>query len=222
MATKTSKNGANRVKQTLEQQIFAIPKANFASAAFQIYGTAPYVQSAFSAGKMEGILKNQQSSKAKTRKASAPRDVQKEFEEASHRLPDGKYGIPASAFRSACISACRVAGFQMTKAKLSLFVEPDGFDVHDGQPLIELLAGEPEMSQMRVRIQTTTTIAVRPMWREWSAVVNLRWDGDQFTTQDVLNLLDRAGQQVGIGEGRPDSRSSNGMGWGTFTCEPKE
>ena len=30
------------------------------------------------------------------------------------------------------------------------------------------------------------------------------------------NLIARAGMQVGICEGRPDSSNSTGMGWGTF------
>jgi hypothetical protein len=42
------------------------------------------------------------------------------------------------------------------------------------------------------------------------------YDADQFTLEDVSNLLARAGMQVGIGEGRPDSKMSAGMGWGTF------
>ena len=33
---------------------------------------------------------------------------------------------------------------------------------------------------------------------------------------EVRNLLVRAGVQVGIGEGRPYSKKSYGMGWGTF------
>jgi hypothetical protein len=62
-------------------------------------------------------------------------------------------------------------------------------------------------------------IRVRPMWRKWALNVVLRFDADQFTTSDVVNLLSRAGEQVGIGEGRPFSKSSNGLGFGTFTVE---
>ena len=36
---------------------------------------------------------------------------------------------------------------------------------------------------------------------------------------DVTNLMQRVGMQVGIGEGRPDSRDSAGLGWGTFRLE---
>jgi hypothetical protein len=34
-----------------------------------------------------------------------------------------------------------------------------------------------------------------------------------------MNLMLRAGQQVGIGEGRPDSPNSNGLGWGRFALD---
>jgi hypothetical protein len=44
----------------------------------------------------------------------------------------------------------------------------------------------------------------------------VRFDADQFTLRDIANLLLRAGMQVGVGEGRPDSKKSCGMGWGTF------
>jgi hypothetical protein len=56
----------------------------------------------------------------------------------------------------------------------------------------------------------------RPMWEQWGAIVNVQWDEDQFSATDVLNLMLRAGLQVGIGEGRPYSPNSNGMGWGRF------
>jgi len=46
--------------------------------------------------------------------------------------------------------------------------------------------------------------------------VVVNFDADQFTVQDVTNLMQRVGMQVGIGEGRPDSRDSAGLGWGTF------
>jgi hypothetical protein len=34
-----------------------------------------------------------------------------------------------------------------------------------------------------------------------------------------VNLFNRVGQQVGVGEGRPDSRNSAGMGMGLFNVE---
>jgi hypothetical protein len=54
------------------------------------------------------------------------------------------------------------------------------------------------------------------MWREWGLTLKVKFDADQFSATDVTNLLLRAGLQVGVGEGRPDSRESAGLGWGTF------
>ena len=50
----------------------------------------------------------------------------------------------------------------------------------------------------------------------WEAKVTIRWDSEQFSGADIANLLRRVGEQVGLLEGRPDSRQSAGMGWGLF------
>jgi hypothetical protein len=47
-------------------------------------------------------------------------------------------------------------------------------------------------------------------------MLNMRWDADQFSADDIINLLMRVGLQVGIGEGRYDSKKSAGLGWGGF------
>jgi hypothetical protein len=115
------------------------------------------------------------------------------------------------------ISACRTVGFKMTLAKLSVFVEADGFDKQDGTPLVKITKGEPKYCEHMVRIQQTVDVRARAMWNEgWEAELRIRFDADQFTLEDITNLLSRVGMQVGIGEGRPDSKSSSGMGWGTF------
>jgi len=202
---------------TAKNESLVIPAPNFQRAAFTVYGTAPYVQHKFGKKAREQMLQAQMKTNATSRKSKEPRDPEKDYEEAQHKTRDGKHGIPAPAFRSAMISACRVAGFQMTKAKLSVFVEADALDIDDGTPLV-LINGTPEMHESAVRLESgVASIAFRPMWREWQATVTLRWDGDQFSKQDVANLLERAGQQVGVGEGRPDSKKSHGMGWGTFS-----
>ena len=116
------------------------------------------------------------------------------------------------------IDACRTAGLVMTRAKMSVFVLADGFDADDGTPLVRLIAGDPERTEMLVRNDDgSADIRIRPMWREWAADVTLEFDADMITPDSVVNLLDRAGRQVGIGEGRPFSKNSVGQGWGTFS-----
>jgi len=57
---------------------------------------------------------------------------------------------------------------------------------------------------------------VRACWDEWRVVLRVRFDLEQFSVQDVFNLLVRTGAQVGIGEGRADSPNSAGTGNGFF------
>lgn len=186
----------------------------------RIKGDAPYLQHAFSQKAMNEMEQKQRAgSTARGKKQRSPRDLEADYEAAKHKSTEGWVGIPASAIRSALISACRLVGFPMTKAKLSIFCLADGHDALDGQGLVRI-TGKPEQTVMPVRLESgVASLASRPMWREWSALVRLRFDADQFTAEDVLNLLMRAGGQVGIGEGRPDSKSSTGLGYGTFTVE---
>jgi hypothetical protein len=199
-----------------EQVTIKPPKIE--TAVFEITGTAPYVQARFSAKAMQAMMsKMAAGSTANGKKKREARDFDADYKQAMHISTEGWSGIPAGAFRQALISACRLVGFKMTLAKLSVFVDADGFDSVDGVPLVRI-EGTPERIDMAVRNQTgVADIRVRPMWRAWSAKVRVKYDADQFTLADVGNLLSRVGLQVGIGEGRPDSRESAGLGWGTFT-----
>ena len=182
-----------------------------------IRGTGPFVQARFSekarntmAGKMVA------GSTAKKGGPRAARDFDEDFKQSMHRGPNGENGMPASAFRAAAISACRIVGFKMTQAKLGFFVEADFHDPRDGTPLVAI-NGTPESLTLPVRNATgVADLRVRAIWHTWDARLRVRYDGDMFTDSDAINLLIRVGMQVGIGEGRPDSKKSAGMGWGTF------
>jgi hypothetical protein len=195
-----------------------ISAPNFGTLILQVNGTSPLVQNRFPA-KVQVMLeeKMKAGSTASSKKTRKARDFDSDFEEAQHKSDEGWVGVPASAFRNACIDACRMVGFKMTHAKMSIFFEADGYDAQDGTPLVKIIADEPEKVTHPVRNATgVVDLRARPMWRKWSINLRVKFDQDQFTQNDVLNLLLRAGQQVGIGEGRPYSKSSNGMGWGTF------
>lgn len=204
----------------------SIKPPNFQTAVFRIVGTSPYVQNKFSNKAREQMKGKQEagSTGGSKRGPKVAKDFNAAYEEATHRTAEGWAGIPAPAFRNAMISACRTVGFKMTIAKLSVFVEADGFDADDGTPLVKIIKGEPRYHEALVRLQTgVADIRARPMWEPgWEAEIRVTFDGDQFTLADVSNLLMRVGMQVGVGEGRPDSKNSAGMGWGTFKIKDGE
>lgn len=201
-------------------QTLIISPPNFQSAKLKIVGTAPYVMNKMSSANRQAMMAKQMSGeRSKKGQKREPKDFDKVFKGAMHTSTEGWLGIPASSMRAAMISACRLVGFQMTRAKLCVFVEQDGFDEDDGQPLVKII-GKPVRKDMAVKLADgSTDIISRPFFFPWSAEVTIRWDGDQFSAGDVVNLLSRVGQQVGIGAGRPDSKSSTGMGWGLFNVQ---
>jgi hypothetical protein len=198
-------------------EIVRITAPKLRTALINIVGIAPYVQHAFSAKQREHMEATQRAGQqGRSKRTRAPKDFELIYENAKHVSEEGWCGIPAPAFRNACIDACRLCGFKMTHAKCSIFIEADGFDRNDSTPLVSII-GEPHIHRAPVRNETgVADIRWRPMWREWSAVVRLTFDEDQFSANDVFNLMMRAGLQVGIGEGRPFSPNSNGIGWGRF------
>lgn len=200
-------------------EIAVVKPANIQCIVVRIRGTAPYVQNKFSHKARQKMMADMATpaNKRKSKFARPPRDYNEDFYQAQYISTTGWLGIPAPAFRAAMIDACRTVNMVMTRAKMSIFVLPDGFDITDGTPLVKLIAAPPERHEGLVRNDNGgADIRIRPMWREWECDVTIEFDADMITSDSVVNLLDRAGRQVGVGEGRPYSKDSVGQGWGTF------
>ena len=206
---------------TTKVETCVISPPNFGVVKFIIEGTAPLVVERFSK-KMDLMAKMAEGSSAKNKKERTARDYDKEAEEARYRSPDGWEGMNAAAFRCAMISACRLVGFKMTLAKLSAFVDGDGIDKNDGIPLVRVYGDSHTYTAHTRNATGVVDIRSRPMYRNWAASLCVRYDMDQFKMADVLNLISRVGMQVGIGAGRPDSKSSAGCGFGLFRVVPTE
>jgi len=215
---------------TPKTQTVVIKPPNFGIAEFYVRGErdTPMVVHRFSQKVAEQMkLKMQTGKPSSSRKNREAKDFHELFNQARYRSPEGWDGFKATAVRNSLISACRLVNFKMTLAKLSLFALEDGRDVEEPQvPLIRLY-GNPipdtiEATEQHdfARVETGQPyITVRAAYFNWSAKVRVRFDADQFTLQDVTNLMMRVGMQVGWGEGRPDSKNSAGLGWGLFSIE---
>ena len=205
----------------MKEETCVISAPKFGITEFLIEGSAPLVVERFSK-KAELMAKMAEGKSAGSKKNRDARDYEKEAEEARYRAAEGWEGMNAAAFRAAMISACRLVGFKMTLAKLSTFIEADGFDKNDGVPLVRIY-GESHTYTAHTRNATgVVDVRSRPMYRNWAAKLRVRYDTDQFKMVDVLNLVARCGMQVGIGAGRPDSKASAGCGFGLFGVVPTD
>ncbi len=205
----------------IKEETCVISPPKFGVTDFYIEGIAPLVVERFSK-KAELMAKMAEGQAARNKKNREARDFEKDAEEARYRSAENWEGMNAAAFRAAMISACRLVGFKMTLAKLSAFIEADGFDKNDGVPLVRIY-GESHTYTAHTRNATgVVDVRARPMYRNWAARLRVRYDTQQFKMVDVLNLVSRCGLQVGIGAGRPDSKASAGCGFGLFQVVPTE
>lgn len=209
------------LEKTPTPETLVITPPKFQHAKVRIIGTAPLVMNKMSSANRKAMMDKMEAGSRSNKGAKRePANFDLVYKSAMHVAPEGWYGIPASALRTGMIDACRLVGFKMTIAKLSVFVEADGYDADDGTPLVKLTVGKPERKDHAVKLADgSTTILARPFFMKWEAQPLLGWDADQFSAADVINLLARVGGQVGVGAGRPGSKNSPGMGWGTFRVE---
>lgn len=201
--------------------VSTIKPPNFGRATFKITGTAPLVIHRFSSKTKQEMKQKMETGKSATSKKNRDaKSTDQLFEEARYRSKDGWDGFHAASIRNAMISACRLVSFKMTLAKMSIFVQADGVDAVEPQIPLVRIYGEPVKQEDMARVETGQPyVTVRAAYHDWSAHITIDWDADQFSIDDVSNLLMRVGKQVGIGEGRPDSKNSAGMGWGTFDIQ---
>ncbi len=220
MAT-TTKNriAGNGEAEKPQEQKLTISPPNMVVLELKIRGDTPLVLNRFGRKAMEMMhAAHEAGSQGKKGKKREAKDFKACYEDARHVSNEGWDGFHAGGLRTACVDACRLVGFKMTHAKLGIFVLADGYDRVDGTPLVKITKGEPHYFEGPVKNDNgVADLRARPMWDPgWEAIIRMRYDADMFSSTDVANLIARVGEQVGIGEGRPNSKDSTGCGWGQF------
>lgn len=199
---------------TSTNKVVTIKAPNFNTAVFEVKGIAPLVIHRFSEKTKQEMKQKMETGKAaSSKKDRTAKLTDDSYNEARYQSKEGWDGFHAGAIRNAMISACRLVNFKMTLAKLSIFVLQDGWDEKEPQVPLVRIYGEPIKQEDIAGVETGQPyVCVRAAYHDWSSKIRIRWDADQFTIDDIYNLLTRVGTQVGICEGRPDSKKSAGMG----------
>jgi len=175
--------------------------------AFTIVGTSPLIQHAWS----EKALRQLRMTAAERKKQpKTGRTPEEEAHAAMYRTDDGEPGFPMLAFKSALISAAhKDLGIEKTVVRKALFLPSNAYQSEMIAPL-ESESG-PEMREDIVRVGAgQTDLRYRPMFIDWSVRVILEIDEEILSEQDVVNLVNRAGFSVGVGEWRPEKGGEYG------------
>jgi len=119
-----------------------------------------------------------------------------------------KFGFPANAVKNAMVSACRtVDGLPMTMARTVFFVmgtHGDLIQVH----------GKPQKREDIVRLSGPSRdpmVRFRAEFPEWEMTFRVEYEKSLIEKRDILNLLQKAGFHVGLGDWRPE-KSGNTFG----------
>lgn len=142
--------------------------------------------------------------------AKEARDPSAEVEAALYRLPNGKYGMPASGLKNAAVSACRfLDGVPMSRAKGAFFV------LEDADGLVEIKTKKHSIDERMVAVgpfgRKVKMARFRPRFDEWSCTFKVLFSPDLISAEQLLNLYERAGFSVGLCEFRPEKSGSMGM-----------
>jgi hypothetical protein len=218
--TKTKPHDDAALKDVRPGEHVVIPPARMRLREFVLIGETALVSNNFGKEMQDKMAaKQKQGSQAKKGAKRDPKDFEKDYRASMHISEDGWIGFPASCLRQAMVDACRTVGYKMTVAKMGVFVIAEGFDRDSGQPLVKI-DGKPEMFTTYVRLADgSPDIKSRARWNKWKIKLTVEFDEDMFSAGDVANLLSRVGRQVGIGAGRPYSKTSCGQDWGRFSLE---
>lgn len=227
-----AKTAAKDKKDDNSSKIIKVSQPKYKVMTVPIIGQAGYVQNRITQSSVQKILDKQTSSQ-KGKQQHDARVLEQEFHEAYYRLEDGGFGIPVAALKGCMVHMApeleTESGFQVYQTTLAkcLRVLPDGFDTSEGTPLVRLETPGPQQITTPTRPPgQNLQIRVRALFPAgWRAVVRIKYDSERLTPDTVYSLLFRAGEQIGIGDGRQftgsDSKKSKtgGMGWGYFMPE---
>lgn len=197
--------------EDLEQSADAIRLEPLAVVTFAvpITGVTPVIPHKWSEKALRMMREAQSGNKA--RKKHDPKVPEDEAEGATYRLPDGRPGMPATAFKAAIVDSVRFfRGITMVQAKQSFFVEGEGPD--------QLVAIE---GPFYIREDTprnangVADLRYRYCYWPWSTVLPITFMPSVVDLQSVLALVNAAGH-AGVGDWRPSAPKSKTGTFGRF------
>lgn len=208
-ATQMTKNGTKeKVEEAVEVPNIVIRRLKRELHEVPIVGVTPLIVNRWSEKAKEMMLAAQQS---KARAKKAPKDPVALYEASKYKLPDGRDGFPAVAFKASIVNAARqYDGVTMTQLKQCVMTLGEGPD-----QLVPLAYESVSMREDTVRISKTADLRYRAQYNGWSAVLRIRTVAGQFDLESLLALVDAAGIG-GVGEWRPSAPNSSTGSYGCF------
>jgi len=197
------------------EQVAILKPINRKRLLLTIQGTSILVMHKWSEKALTQIREKKAGRKTKTRDICDP---QQEGHNAAYYTEKGEFGIPVGAVKKAIIGAAHNdLGIAKTLVKKALFLHCE-----DSSRNLVLRCGDPKIREDYVRVSSGgTDLRYRPEFpKGWEVDLDIEYDADLLTPDDIVNLVERAGFGIGIGEGRPEKSGADD--WGRFQVKNKQ
>jgi hypothetical protein len=200
-----------------ETTTIELPQLSIQMMDVTLIGDTPLIVHAWSLKAKREMLDKQMK---KPRPAREAKDPVEDFRQSLYLLPDGGYGFPSIAFKSAAVTACTsVAGVTKVAARQAFHIVGEDMDVAGAfegvkmrQNMVRVEGSEARMREDMVRIgMGSADLRYRGEFWPWNAKVLVRFNANVLSPAQILNLLNTAGFAVGVGEWRSERDGQNGV-----------
>lgn len=160
-------------------------------------------------GTLDAIQKKQTGESKSNKKLI--RDIDLEIKEAIHITSTGKIGFPAAGFKSGMIEATSFVGDKMFSKKLIKGLQI--INAVDG--LVPIKFKKQDVLKHNIGSNTKHS----PQFHDWTCELEIRFDENNVSAQDLATLINYAGFYSGIGIWSP--RCASGGSYGMYELKGK-
>jgi hypothetical protein len=192
---------AARAEQEYSAKSILIPRMKIGRFELWLVGLTPLVVNPFDI-KTRGQMLAKHMGAAKQARAVKNPEEDVNARARTYMTPDGRFGFPTVSFKAAAVSGCRSVQAKMTETRQAFFVRDALTPIYGGDPvawesMVRNANGQPD-------------IRFRPVFEEWAVCLTIEHDAGLISQAQIVNLFERGGYGVGVGDWRPEKSAS---GW---------
>lgn len=143
------------------------------------------------------------------------RDLNQECKDRVHYTDDGKPGLPATYFKGAIVEAATYD--ENLNKKIAKSIQVMGNVI----PLVYKKQGINKAITYDSGMSKAPRETWRPEFHEWSCKVDVTFNSNIISPEQIVNLFKLAGAHIGVGAWRPYTLKSGGGSHGMFEIDGK-
>ena len=179
----------------------SIAPIRIAKAVFPVVGKTPLLIDKMPEETLKAIQDKQT---GVSKSAKKKRDIDKEIENAIHKLPDGTVGFPSAGFKAGMIEATSFVGDKMFSKKLIRGLKI----LNSVNGLVPIKFKKQDILIHNIESNTKHT----PQFHNWSCELEIQFDQNNVSETDIAILRNYAGFYSGIGIWSPRCKSGGDFG----------